>query len=326
MAPNYYNQNMIRHRLRQYYECLTPIDTLVATYCAIMLFLVLLRVREGGTTAVLLMINYSAVFLIATVIAPGTDRIQHPLVQNPFSQWIRHIYPMFLLGPFFQWTYPISRMYFPAPFDDMLLRADIALFGFNIARDLVHRWGDSYWLTEWMNASYLSYYWVTLYLPLYLYFTKRYREFMYVMFNAGLIIYSCFIFQTLFPAQGPVHYNPIATGYLEAGPVSEFARQFLIRADIPGGAMPSGHIAGTVAIFLYAWRYARRAFWATSPIVVSLCISTVYGRYHYAVDGIAGIATAVIGVFMVGPWLYARLFPRLKHEPEEPENASTVPA
>lgn len=313
-------------RLKQHCINLTPIDIIVSAHCAIMLFLVSLRIREGGWTAVILMLNYSAVLVAATVIAPMMDRLQHPLVQNPFMRWVRHIYPMFLLGPFFQWTYPIGRMYFPVPFDDYLLRADVALFGFNIARELAHRWGDNYWLTEWMNFSYLSYYWITLYLPLYLYFSKRYREFMYVMFNAGLVIYACFIFQALFPAQGPVHYDPVASGYLEAGPISWFAREFLLRADIPGGAMPSGHIAGTVAIFLYAWRYARRAFWITSPIVVSLCISTVYGRYHYAVDGIAGILAAVFGVFIIGPWLYARLFPRLNQELEEPDNATTVPA
>ncbi len=305
---------------------MNPIDSLVSAYCVIMLFLLILRIRAGGYTAVLLMLNYSAVLVGAAFIAPMTDRIRHPLVQNPVLRWLRYIYPLFLLGPFFQWTYPISLMYFDTPFDDYLLRADIALFGFPIARDLVHRWGDRYWLTEWMNFSYLSYYWVTLYLPLYLYFTKRNREFMYVMFNAGVIIYSCFVLQTLFPAQGPVHYDPATCGYLEAGPISEFTRQFLIRMDIPGGAMPSGHIAGTVAIFLYAWRFARRAFWATLPVVVSLCISTVYGRYHYAVDGIAGILVAVICVFIICPWVYARLFPELSRELEEPYDEVTVTA
>ncbi|HOT43510.1 MAG TPA: phosphatase PAP2 family protein [Spirochaetota bacterium] len=317
---------MLNDHLKHYYNRLTPIDILVSAYCAVMLFLVSLRIREGGWTAAALMLNFSAVLVFAAVIAPMTDRIEHPLARNPFTRWIRYVYPMFLLGPFFRWIYPIGRMYFPVPFDGWLLRADIAIFGFNVAKELAHRWGDRYWLTEWMNFSYLSYYWVTLYLPMYLYFSKRHREFMYVMFNAGIVIYACFICQALFPAQGPVHYDPVATGYLEAGPVTWFAREFLIRADIPGGAMPSGHIAGTVAIFIYAWRYARKAFWATSPIVVSLCISTVYGRYHYAVDGIAGILTALIGVYVIGPWLYARLFPRLNQELEEPDNASTVMA
>ena len=44
---------------------------------------------------------------------------------------------------------------------------------------------------------------------------------------------------------------------------------------------------------------------------ISLCISTVYGHFHYAVDGIAGFALAVFGVYVMGPMLYARFFPSL---------------
>jgi membrane-associated phospholipid phosphatase len=290
-----------------------------------MILLIAFRLRKYPATSIQYILQYTAVLIAALAVAPAIDRAQHKLINNPFVKFVRNVYPMMLLGPFFQWTYPISKMFFAVPFDQYLLDADIALFGFNIARDLVHRWGDNYWLSEWFNFSYLSYYWVTLYLPLYLYFKKQYHDYYYVAFIAGMIIYACFIFQTVFPAQGPVSHDPESSGFLVAGPVSEFARIFLNAVDIPGGAMPSGHIAGTVAIFIFAWRYARRAFWATSPIVISLCIGTVFCRYHYAVDGIGGIIVALIGMY-IGPRLYARLFPRLTGEGEEKYDEITVPA
>ena len=309
-----------------YYRTLTPVDVIVSAHCVIMILLIALRVRKYPETSIQYMLQYTLALIAALVIAPALDRAQHPLINNPFVKFVRYVYPMMLLGPFFQWTYPISKMFFVFPFEQYLLEADIALFGFNIARDLVHRWGDNYWLSEWFNFSYLSYYWVTLYLPLYLYFKKRYNDYFYVAFIAGMIIYACFIFQALFPAQGPVSYDPVSNGFLVAGPVSEFAHDFLNTVDIPGGAMPSGHIAGTIAIFIFAWRFTRRAFWATAPIVVSLCIATVYCRYHYAVDGIAGIIVALIGVYLIGPRLYARLFPHLTGEGEEKYAEVTVPA
>ena len=312
--------------IKQQYLKLTPMDVIVAAHCMIMICLIALRSRYSPYTAIQYILQYTAVLLTATIAAPAIDRAQHKVINNPVVKFFRYMYPMMLLGPFFQWTYPISKMFFVTPFSQYLLEADIALFGFNIARDLVHRWGDNYWLSEWFNFSYLSYYWVTLYLPLYLYFKKQYREFFYVCFIAGMIIFSCFIFQTVFPAQGPVSYEPVSSGFLVAGPVSEFARKFLNVVDIPGGAMPSGHIAGTIAIFILAWRFARRAFWATAPIVVSLCIATVYCRYHYAVDGIAGIIVALIGVYMIGPRLYARLFPHLTGEGEQKYDEAAVPA
>ena len=68
---------MMSDRFKHYYNRLTPIDIIVSAYCAIMLFLVSLRIRQGGWTAVVLMLNYSAVFVAATVVAPMMDRIQH---------------------------------------------------------------------------------------------------------------------------------------------------------------------------------------------------------------------------------------------------------
>ena len=189
------------------------------------------------------------------------------------------------------------------------MRADVMLFGFNVSRDLVHRWGDRAWLTEWMNLSYLSYYLITLYLPLYLYASKRTRDFFYAAFIIVSVMFTCFVFESIFPARGPIHFDPAVKGYLVAGPVSEFARVFLSRADIPGAAMPSSHIAGTVTILLLAWRFARPAFWITLPFAASLCVATVYCRYHYAVDGIVGLLVALAYVYWIGPRLYARLFP-----------------
>jgi membrane-associated phospholipid phosphatase len=312
--------------IKHYYSSLTPTDILIGTHCLVMIFLIALRGSRAPETAILYSVKYFIILLAAVIAGPALDRVKHPLVQNQVIQSLRHLYPVFLLAPFYQWSLPISYLYFSTPFDDILLRADMALFRFNIARDLVYLWGNHYWLTEWMNFSYLSYYWVTLYLPFYLFFKKLYREFFYVVFITLMIVFSCFIFHAVFPAQGPVHFDPDKSGYLVAGPVSEFARQFLIRADIPGGAMPSSHIAGTVAVCLFAWRYLRKAFWITLPVVVSLCVSTVYCRYHYVVDGIVGLAVAFVGVYLVGPWLYSRLFPHLPQETREGYDELTVPA
>ncbi|MBN2077883.1 MAG: inositol phosphorylceramide synthase [Spirochaetes bacterium] len=315
----------MKDRFAQKWASLYPIDVLVAGHCAVMILLVASRARQDPGAAMKFMSLYGAVMAGALVVAPALDRAEHPLLTNHVVRFLRHTYPMFLLGPFFQWTHPVSHLFFSEPFDDLLIRADLALFGFHIGRDLAATWGNRTWLTEWFNFSYLSYYWVTLYLPLYLYFTDRRREFFYVAFISGFTIYFCFLVQALFPAQGPVHYDPAGSGYLAAGPISELARLFLLRADIPGGAMPSGHVAGTIAIWIFARRFAPRAFVATSPIVISLCVATVYCRYHYAVDVIAGVITALVCVYLVGPRLFALLFPLQLPEGLEESGGSPLP-
>ena len=41
------------------------------------------------------------------------------------------------------------------------------------------------------------------------------------------------------------------------------------------------------------------------PFSVSMCVSTVYGRYHYIADVLAGIAVGAIGL-AAGSWLMER--------------------
>ena len=68
-------------------------------------------------------------------------------------------------------------------------------------------------------------------------------------------------------------------------------------------AFPSGHTAIAIIVLAMAARYQRRLFYPLLVITVSLMISTVYLRYHYVIDVIAGVLLAVwcLGVTF---WLY----------------------
>jgi membrane-associated phospholipid phosphatase len=53
-------------------------------------------------------------------------------------------------------------------------------------------------------------------------------------------------------------------------------------------------------------RYVRRWFYILGPVILSLYVSTVYGRYHYVADSVAGIALGLVGMLacpsMVRAW------------------------
>ena len=59
---------------------------------------------------------------------------------------------------------------------------------------------------------------------------------------------------------------------------------------------PSGHTMIAVVVMIVAFQRARDAFWWLLPVAVCLVVSTVYCRYHYVVDVIAGALLAVITV------------------------------
>ena len=74
---------------------------------------------------------------------------------------------------------------------------------------------------------------------------------------------------------------------------------------IRGGCFPSSHVAAAFAILLSAYTYERKVFYVLLVPVLGLAVSTVYCRYHHAVDAIAG---ALIGslCYVVGVKIHQR--------------------
>jgi membrane-associated phospholipid phosphatase len=75
--------------------------------------------------------------------------------------------------------------------------------------------------------------------------------------------------------------------------------------DISTSVFPSGHVAVAFssAFGLLHVMPHRRAIWAAGFGVATLVyIATIYGRYHYAVDGLASIAVAFITAQISSRW------------------------
>ncbi len=66
---------------------------------------------------------------------------------------------------------------------------------------------------------------------------------------------------------------------------------------------PSGHTMISMAVLIVMWKRARDVFWWLLPIASLLILSTVYCRFHYVVDLIAGTTLAFI-VVPLGDRLY----------------------
>jgi membrane-associated phospholipid phosphatase len=68
-------------------------------------------------------------------------------------------------------------------------------------------------------------------------------------------------------------------------------------------AFPSGHTTIAGIVLVMAARYQPRLFYPLVVVCVSLVVSTVYLRYHYVIDVIAGLLLAVL-CLGVTFWLY----------------------
>ncbi len=64
-------------------------------------------------------------------------------------------------------------------------------------------------------------------------------------------------------------------------------------------AFPSGHTAMTLATVILTARYLRRYLWFLVPHAILIVFGTIYLRYHYAIDIVAGAALALAVVAVV---------------------------
>lgn len=236
--------------------------------------------------------------------------------------FLSHWYPTLLFLFFFEEIGLIVHAIFPGWFDEYLIKADYAMFG---AHPTV--WIEqfsNYWLNEYMQLVYTSYFLLTIGLGAYLWIRNRREEFAVFIASTCAAYYLCYVVFVLFPIESPHHtLRHLQQVELAGGPFTAFINLIEKHGRVHGGAFPSAHVAGSVVVLISAWRFARRIGYWLTPIVISICVATVYGRYHYAVDVFAGILMGAIGC-QIASWIGPRLCsgigcgakPSIKHERE----------
>ena len=176
-------------------------------------------------------------------------------------------------------------------FDARLIAADHAIFG-------VH---PTVWLERFINPlltgllqfAYISYYFIPISLGVVLIARGRFGEFEEVLFGILLCFYLSYVGYLLVPAIGPrFTLSHLQSGNLQVSPFIEKIQDALNGLEKnKTDAFPSGHTAVSLMCLYYAWKEREKKLFAVFiPVVTGLIISTVYLRYHYVIDVIAGIA------------------------------------
>lgn len=224
----------------------------------------------------------AVVFLMARVVGR---------CENTLVQLVRHAYPMVLFFLAYEQTGHINRGLFPDLLDPEFQHFEDLAFGAQPAVLLCQMFPQR-WLAEYMQFAYFSYYLLFLCLGGFLFLCRDRRAFLDYLLALCGTMYVCYIIFILLPVQGAAYYGlPTPTG---GGPFSAFMGLLYEHCEIEGAAFPSSHVAIASVVLYYTWRYARRAVWVIGPLVVSLIIATVFCRYHYAIDVLAGIVTAAV--------------------------------
>ncbi|PYT07514.1 MAG: hypothetical protein DMF60_06915 [Acidobacteria bacterium] len=160
-------------------------------------------------------------------------------------------------------------------------------------------------LTEVLQLTYSSYYLLPVILGVVLWRSGRFGEFHFWVFIVVLGFYLSYLGYITVPAIGPRFLPEIVqaqtkplTGIWLFQPV----RAMLDRAEgITRDCFPSGHTELTLLVLYYAHRFHRKTFWWLLPLGTGVILSTVYLRYHYVVDIVAGALLMAAIVMMANP-------------------------
>jgi membrane-associated phospholipid phosphatase len=225
---------------------------------------------------------------------------------RPYWQFFRDWFPfvVILLMYYSLWG-PATLLFSTGDRDAMLLHWDKWLFGSNPSIYLERIISPP--LTAWMQFSYTFHLYVIPIVGGFIYFLRprdRFRELM-----CGLVVVSFVgaLGYIIVPAIGPMYTLHKLYRVALSPPLAVFDRpiQFIDFARVRRDCFPSLHVGISFLIWLYARRNSKTLFWVLCPFILSCWFSTVYLRFHYAVDSLAGLALAPL-CFLLANALYER--------------------
>tara|TARA_B100001057_G_scaffold140688_1_gene140411 strand:- start:1298 stop:2242 length:945 start_codon:yes stop_codon:yes gene_type:complete len=161
-------------------------------------------------------------------------------------------------------------------------------------------------LTDFMYSSYSAFLIYILIFSMYLYIKKENSAFRETLVSVILTFYIGYIGYVFFPAVGPKftmsHMFETSLTGTEITDRLSFLMNYEISEYTRRDCFPSLHNGIIFLILLFAFKQSRTYAFLFLPFAISLFISTLYLRYHYFIDMVAGFALALI-VFYFGPIL-----------------------
>lgn len=263
------------------------VDKIIVTYFAGAAALILAYYGRVPHAGWLILAHFAGIALIAFYAS-------HP--DAPEALVFRHWYPL----PFVASCYKVMSLIIPAvrgrDYDVALARIDYAIWG---AHPSVWLERITFpWLTEILQLLYALFIPCVLAVAGLLWARRRYAEFRLYAIVISLGYLLSYLGYLAVPARGPRFLlNALQTHELSGLLLFEAVRRLLdVLESAHYDCFPSGHTALTMLAWWYSQWLSRGLFYLYSFYTLSIVFATVYLRYHYTVDILAGaiLAWAII--------------------------------
>lgn len=235
-------------------------------------------------------------------------------------RFVRVAYPVLLTPVLYTELEMLNQLHVHGYLDPVVQDWEEAVFGaqLSVVWAELQPWR---WLSELMHLGYFSYYVLIPVSAVLVYRRGGQRELHRFAMITGLGFFLCYLTFVVFPVTGPRYLFDPLQGEPARALLFDAVHAIAQGGSSKGTAFPSSHVAATVAAWLGCRRAARRWFRLSAPFVFLLTLGTVYGRFHYAVDAVAGVAVGV-AAWKLGPMLERRLSGRIPLLPGNAEGAS----
>jgi hypothetical protein len=271
-------------------------DVVLAAY---LLVTAVLALAGGGRSGLVLGLAHGAAAAGVALL------VRRPLPRARILRFFRVAYPLLLMPVLYAELRVLDQLLFHGFFDATVQGWEQAVFGAQLsvtaARALPYDW-----LSVLLHLGYVSYYLVIPTAAIAAYLSGGVRALERATTTISLGFFLCYLFFAVFPVAGPRYMFPPLSGPPADNPVYSIVHALLDRGSSKGTAFPSSHVAASVSALLATWRDGRRGFAILVLPVTALVLGTVYGRFHYGVDALAGLLVAS-AAFAATPWLVSRL-------------------
>lgn len=197
----------------------------------------------------------------------------------------------------------------PQDMEPYLLLFDRVLWGATFGE-----WIEPYqhpWITDFLQLCYASYYFLPLALFIVLYMNKSTLQAYILLTSIAAAFLSNFLLYIVVPARSPyvIAHDPANMHLVTfTGPLLGSELTHWLRASIESAefnmrdCFPSGHTYISLVTLITCWRYQRWMFPIYTVIVSGLIFGTLYLRYHYVIDLVAGALCAGLVTRWVPGW------------------------
>ena len=284
-----------RHWLKRYAHRLRPTDKLSVLWLLVTIgpavFILPGYLEKIHVNPLHILLPHAAGILAMLTLLPLTYRSVNRLVI-----FIRCWYPVLLVPMAFSELFYLIPAVNPYDVDTALQQIEISMFG-AIPSLWMQRF---YWppLTEAMFIAYATFYFLPLVPGIPLYLAGNLRKFDRFVFLLLINYYAAFAIYFVMPSVGP--------GVALAGQFSHQLQGLFVSdwicttiqglEGIHRDCFPSVHTAIALVVLGYLYLHGWYSFLPMVPVCAGIMLATIYCRYHYTPDIVAGIVLAVLSL------------------------------